>query len=56
MPTDCDIVITDQGDVNFDMYEDLGLARLQVRLLPAMVIYKKYLSGSLYDIENLELS
>ena len=56
MPTDCDIVITDQGDVSFDMYEDLGLARLQVRLLPAMVIYKKYLSGSLYDIENLELS
>lgn len=56
MPTDCDYVDPDQGSVFLEMYKALGLADIQIRLLPTMELYKKYLSGSLYDIVNLELS
>lgn len=55
MPTDKDYVITDKGAATLDMYSRLGLEDIRIRLLPAMIMYKKFISGSLYDIGELEL-
>ena len=54
MPTDCDYVI-DYDDATLEAFEQIGLESIQIRLLPALTMYKKYLSGSLYDVDDLAL-
>lgn len=55
MPTDLDYVVTDKGAATLDMYSRMGLEDIRIRLLPATVMYKYYLSGKKYDLGNLNL-
>lgn len=54
MPTEEDDVI-DKGSVSMEMLSGLGLQDIKVRLLPAVVAYKHYLSGKHLDIKMLKL-
>ena len=55
MPTDLDYIITDQGEATMDMFRRMGLEDIRIRLLPAMLMYKLYLSGRKYDLGELKL-
>ena len=43
------------GSVSMEMLTTLGLEKIQVRLLPAEVIYSKYLKKTKFDINLLNL-
>lgn len=38
-----------------DMFKELGLQNIKVKLLPARVAYQHYLEGSKMDINKLDL-
>lgn len=54
LPTDGD-AIQDKGTVSLDMFQSLGLVDIQVRLLPAKMVYEYYLSDQKMDIDLLKL-
>lgn len=47
--------VEDFGSVSMEMLTTLGLEKIQVRLLPAEVIYSKYLKKAKFDINLLNL-
>lgn len=54
MPTQGDDIVN-KGFVKMDMLSDLGLQYIQIRLLPARMLYDKYLARKKIDISTLEL-
>lgn len=54
MPTETDEVIN-KGTVSMDMLDRLGLEKIQVRCVPAKLMYSHYLEGSKIDISILNL-
>ncbi len=54
MPTEMNRVI-EKGTVTLEMFSPLQLAHIQVRLLPATIIFDYYLSGRKYSINDLNL-
>ena len=54
MPTDKK-AIKDMGEVSLDMLSGLGLQNIQVRLLPADMVYDYYLAGKKLNIDYLDL-
>lgn len=54
LPTE-DSDIEDKGEVKLEMLENLGLQNIQVRLIPASLAYKLYLSERKMDLEILRL-
>ena len=54
MPTEKN-VITNKGTVRMPMLEALGLENIQIRLIPATVLYNHYLNQSKIDIGLLRL-
>lgn len=54
MPTEKDEII-DKGTVSMEMLDELGLQKIQVRFLPAQLMYSHYIEGSNIDINSLEL-
>ncbi|MBQ2369368.1 MAG: hypothetical protein II301_04530 [Peptococcaceae bacterium] len=44
-----------KGVVRLGMLEQFGLQPIEVRLLPAKDVYRDYLQGQKYKVENLEL-
>ena len=47
--------VEEYGSVSMEMLTTLGLEKIQVRLLPAEVIYSKYLKKTKFDINLLKL-
>lgn len=54
MPTDGSLIIN-KGKVKMEMLSDIGLQDIEIRLLPAKVMYEKFLSGRKLDAEVLKL-
>lgn len=54
MPTE-KAAIVKNGAVRMPMLEALGLKNIQIRLIPATVLYEHYLTGNHMDISQLEL-
>ena len=54
MPTEADSVV-DKGTVSMGILNGLGLASIQVRLLPAATAYDYYLSGRKMSVSELRL-
>lgn len=54
MPTESDQVI-DKGTVTLPMMSKIGLRDIQVRLLPAKLMYQHYLQNSKMDLQLLDL-
>ena len=54
MPTEKDEIIN-KGTAKMSMLEALGLENIQIRLLPARMMYEYYLSQKKIDIGLLEL-
>ena len=54
MPTEKDAVEL-KGEVEMNMFKNLGLESVQVRFLPAQKAYDHYLSGEPMDITVLQL-
>lgn len=54
MPTEKDEIIK-KGTVKMPMLEALGLENIQIRLIPAKMLYEHYLSQKKMDISRLEL-
>lgn len=54
MPTETDLIVK-KGKVKMDMLSNLGLQDIQIRLLPAEVMYGYYLRNKTIDIGNLDL-
>ncbi|WP_326907113.1 LlaJI family restriction endonuclease [Sedimentibacter sp. MB31-C6] len=54
MPTE-DNKIVKKGRVKMDMLSNLGLQDIQIRLLPAEMMYNYYLSNEIMDVSILEL-
>lgn len=52
MPTEEDIIVN-KGYANMDMLDALGLQHIQIRLLPAKMMYEHYLKGTKLDIALL---
>ena len=47
--------ISNMGEVSMKMLSGLGLQNIQVRLLPAELVYDYYLAGKKFDIAALNL-
>ena len=54
MPTANEEIIS-KGTVTFDMLKKLGLQDIQIRLLPAKMMYKHYLDNKKLDLSSLKL-
>ena len=54
MPTDGGTVVG-KGEVSMNMFKELGLQNIKVRLLPARLAYQHYLEGGKMDINKLDL-
>ena len=54
MPTASDKIIA-KGSVSLAMLKNLGLQDIQVRLLPAQMMYRHYLERTKLDIRTLQL-
>ena len=54
MPTASNEII-EKGTASLAMLSNLGLQDIQVRLLPAQLMYKHYLDSTLFDIRELNL-
>ena len=54
MPTAASAIIS-KGSVSMSMLENLGLQPIQVRLLPADLMYRHYLENTKLDILKLNL-
>ena len=54
MPTDKDEIVN-KGVARMPMLEALGLENIQIRLIPAQMLYQKYLSNGKIDISLLRL-
>lgn len=54
MPTNS-LEIIDKGVVRLEMMHALKLQDIQIRMLPAEIIYKYYLDGTKMDIRELRL-
>ena len=54
MPTEKDEIIN-KGTAKMSMLEALGLENIQIRLLPARMMYEYYLSQKKIDIGLLDL-
>jgi len=54
MPT-ASMEIIKKGTVSLAMLKNLGLQDIQVRLLPAKIVYKHYIENTLFDIKKLKL-
>ena len=54
MPTE-NKEIEDHGEVSMQMFFSMGLQDIQVRFLPAKMVYESYLSGKKMNINNLHL-
>lgn len=54
MPTQLNQVVN-KGNVNMDMFKKLGLQDIQVRLLPADLLFDHYIAQNKLDISILEL-
>lgn len=54
MPTDCDEIIH-KGTVRMPMLEALGLENIQIRQIPARLMYEYYLNNKKMNIEDLGL-
>lgn len=54
MPTEGKEVIN-KGKAKLDMLSGLGLEDIQIRLIPADMLFNFYLSGKKMEIETLEL-
>ncbi len=54
MPTQADVIVN-KGSVKIDMLSNLGLQNIQIRLLPAEIIYEYYLTRKIMDVSVLDL-
>ncbi len=54
MPTEDDKIVK-KGRVKMDMLSNLGLQDIQIRLLPAEMMYNYYLSNEIMDVSALDL-
>lgn len=54
MPTEADEII-DKGEARLEMLKNLGLQDIEVRLLPAKMVYDYYLAGKKMDLDRLNL-
>ena len=54
MPTECKDIIN-KGKVKLDMLSNLGLEDIQIRLIPADLLFNCYLSRKKIDIDKLKL-
>ena len=54
MPTEGKEIIN-KGKAKLDMLSNLGLEDIQIRLIPAEMLFNCYLSRKKIDIEKLEL-
>ncbi len=54
MPTEQSEIIA-KGYVSLDMLNQYGLQKIQIRLLPATIMYKHYIDGAKLDINSLNL-
>lgn len=54
MPTQEENIVK-KGIVKVEMLSNLGLQDIQIRLIPAKMLYNKYLSGKIINIDILEL-
>ena len=54
LPTE-NLEVEELGNVSMNMLTTLGLEKIQVRLLPAELIYSKYLKKTKFDINLLNL-
>ena len=54
MPTAAEEIV-EKGNVSLAMLRNLGLRDIQIRLVPAKTIYKHYLSGTRFNIIDLNL-
>ena len=54
MPTEKNEIVK-KGTARMPMLEALGLENIQIRLIPAVVLYEHYLTQSKIDIELLDL-
>lgn len=54
MPSESDAIIN-AGSVSLAMLERLGLEKIQIRQIPAHVVYQHYLSNTKLDIRSLNL-
>lgn len=54
MPTEGDEIVK-KGTAKMPMLEALGLENIQIRLIPAKMLYECYLTQKKVDIELLEL-
>ncbi len=54
MPTQADVILN-KGKVKIDMLSNLGLQNIQIRLLPAEIIYDYYLNHKIMDVSALDL-
>ncbi|WP_019849365.1 LlaJI family restriction endonuclease [Desulfitobacterium sp. PCE1] len=54
MPTQADVIVN-KGMVKIDMLSNLGLQNIQIRLLPAKIIYEYYLARKIMDVSVLDL-
>jgi hypothetical protein len=55
MPTEKDEIVN-KGVARMPMLEALGLENIQIRLIPAQMLYQKYLSNGKIDISLLQLN
>lgn len=54
MPTECNEIIN-KGVVSLNIFEGLNLQNIQIRLLPASLVYQYYLDNTKFDITTLNL-
>lgn len=52
LPTEEDMII-DKGSVRLEMLSELGLEDIKIRLVPAIMAYKHYLSGDKIDVRSV---
>lgn len=54
MPTQADVIVN-KSTVKIDMLSNLGLQNIQIRLLPAEIMYEYYLTRKIMDVSVLDL-
>ncbi len=54
LPTDEDNIICEES-VGLDCFDMLGLERLQIRRLPASMVFEMFINGQMIDVEELKL-
>lgn len=52
LPIEEDMII-DKGSVRLEMLSELGLEDIKIRLVPAIMAYKHYLSGDKIDVRSV---